>query len=383
MPLSILHFSDLQLDASFADSRLPPEIGRWCREKLRQALQEILRLAQSRRADAVTIAGDLFDNERVQPETLQFLSEQFARVAPTPIFIAPGLHDHAGADSAYRVRQWPANVHIFLNETLSERALSSEYELWGAGRQRAQDEANVLEGTVVSTSGRIPLLLLHGRVAASELPPDGRPATQDSRGGLTVDGIAHSGFAAALLGRLLHRFTIANEKCLIVNPGSSQPMRFDEAHEHGAAWVVFAPGRETTVEWLPLKGLDFRTIDISVEEAHDSEMLLAAITQALQYQSLRDSIVRVRLVGTAKLAADFDMHALATRVRHHCAYLRLENLAPTALDFSRLSQELTVRGAFVREMLAQRAGEETMQKLHQDALIYGLQSFEQENIVLR
>ena len=391
MPLSILHFSDLHLDTSFAESRLPPEIGRRCRESLRNTVVEIINLARERNAGAVTIAGDLFENERVQPETLKFLAEHFSRLAPTPIFIAPGLSDHAGPHSAYRMLRWPPNVHVFLNNTLSERSLSSEYELWSAARLHDNDQENVLEGFVAASSGKIPILLLHAQVAPPAREERDQPTA--SRGDmLTLDGIAHSGFSAALIGRQHERFTFSNRKCTIVCPGNPQPLGFDDASEHGAAWIVLSPGNDAFLEWLPLKsesskGLDFKIIDISVDREKSSATLIDTITQALRYQSLRDCIVRVRLVGSASPAIDIDAKTLGTQIEHHCGYLHIENhTPPSAFQLEKISQfgnEPTVRGAFVREMIAQRSAENASQKLHQEALLYGIQAFEQENIVLR
>jgi len=391
MPISILHFSDLHLGTSFSESRLPPEIGRRCRESLRNTFVEILRIARERNADAVTIAGDLFENERVPPATLKFLAEQFARLAPKPIFIAPGLCDHAGPHSAYRQRRWPPNVHVFLNNTLSDRSLSSEYELWGAARLHDKDQENVLEGFVVPSSGKIPILLLHAYVAPPAVEETNQPSPNRSDT-LTLDGIAHSGFSAALIGRQHERFTVANSKCTIVCSGSPQPLGFDDTGEYGAAWIVLSPGSEALVEWLPLKsestkGLDFKIIDIVVDREKSAATLIDTLTQALRYQSLRDSIVRARLTGSASPAINIDAKTLSAEIEHHCAYLDIENQTPPAASrletITRVGKEPTVRGAFVREMIAQRSAESASQKLHQEALLYGIEAFEQENIVLR
>lgn len=391
MPLSILHFSDLHLDTSFSESRLPPEIGRRCRESLRNTLVELLNIARERNADAITIAGDLFENERVQPETLKFIAEHFSRLSPMPIIIAPGLCDHAGPHSAYRQQRWPSNVHIFLNNSFSDYSFSSEYELWGAARLHDIDQENLLEGFLASSSGKIPILLLHAQVALPALEETNQPSSVRNDT-LTLDGIAHSGFSVAMIGRQHERFTMSNKKCTLVCPGSPQPLGFDDTDEYGAVWIVLSPGNEVIVEWQPLKsesikGLDFKTIDIPVDHEKSLATLIDTITQALRYQSLRDSIVRVRLLGAASPATSIDSKTLAAQIQHHCAYLHIENNIPPAAahleTIAQLGKEPTVRGAFVREMIAQRNTEKASQKVHQQALLYGIQAFEQEDIVLR
>jgi len=385
MPLSILHLSDLHLDASFAASRLPPEVGRRCREQQRHALQTLLHLAASRRADAVTIAGDLFDNESVQHATLRFLAEQFAGINPIPIFITPGLHDHAGHDSAYKLQQWAANVHVFLDQALADRPLSSEYELWGAARLHSEDGRDVLAEVGILTTEKIPILLLHSAPSAPTKKSENKLAGERPDE-LSATAIARCGFVAALLGGSHRRDLVADENCVIVSPGSTLPLGFDGAEEHGAAWVTFSPGQHTVIEWVPVKQLDFKTIDVPLDNEQRIETLVAAITQALKYQSLRDSVVRVRLSGRSPLVLNIDAKALAHQIQHHCAYLQIDvetSQAAQAAAMNPLAQEPTVRGALVREMLASRAHEKALDDLHREGLIYGIQSFEQENIVLR
>jgi DNA repair exonuclease SbcCD nuclease subunit len=391
MSLSLLHFSDLHLDTSFSDSRLPPEIGRQCREKLRNTLIDILRLARERDADAVTIAGDFFENERVQPDTLKFIAEQFSQLAPTPVFIAPGLRDHTGPHSPYQTRRWPANVHVFLNGTLSDRSLSSDYELWGAARLHANDRDNAIAGFIAPASGKIPVLLLHAQSANSPVEiSEQKPATGGQP--LTLNGIANAGFGVALIGQQHLRFIDANRKCTVVCPGSPCALGFDDADGHGVAWVTLAPDREPVVEWEHLKrgqgsDLHFAALELPVDHEKSTASLVDTITQALRYQSLRNSVVRVRLIGAASFASAIDTKDLMERIEHHCAYLRIENhTTPAASQLkavASLGKEPTLRGAFVREMLAQPGSGSSGQRLQQEALSYGLQSFEQENIVLR
>src|SRR5437879_1317577 len=108
--MKLIHTSDLQLDCSFAASGLPPAQANKCRQGLRDALTRILRRAREWPADAVLVAGDLFEHGRVSPDTLQFLRREFEALRPIPIFIAPGNQDPFTGDSPYAVEPWPANV---------------------------------------------------------------------------------------------------------------------------------------------------------------------------------------------------------------------------------------------------------------------------------
>ena len=111
--MKLIHTADIHLDASFAASGLPLGFGNRRRQALRRVFERILTRAQAWPADAVLIAGDLYDHRRISRDTIAFLREQFERIRPIPILIAPGNRDPFTPASPYASEAWPANVFIF------------------------------------------------------------------------------------------------------------------------------------------------------------------------------------------------------------------------------------------------------------------------------
>ena len=77
--------------------------------------------ARETRAEALFCGGDLYENDRVAPDTAEFLRTAFAELAPTPVFLAPGNHDWYGPHSLYALVEWSQNVHVFTEPTLKIR----------------------------------------------------------------------------------------------------------------------------------------------------------------------------------------------------------------------------------------------------------------------
>ena len=98
--LRIIHGADLHLDSAFAS--LPPEQAVQRRRHQRQALREITELCKA--ADLVLLAGDVLDDSRVRPETVELLQHLFA-AWEIPVFIAPGNHDPYTASSLWATVQ--------------------------------------------------------------------------------------------------------------------------------------------------------------------------------------------------------------------------------------------------------------------------------------
>lgn len=112
--MRIIHTADVHLDHSFAADFGSSIHGRARREAIRTAFRALVDRCLAWPADALLIAGDLFDAEHVTPDTLAFLRACFAELDPIPVVIAPGESDPYSADSPYARYAWPSNVRVFL-----------------------------------------------------------------------------------------------------------------------------------------------------------------------------------------------------------------------------------------------------------------------------
>lgn len=85
--LRIAHCSDIHLDG---DSYTTPATDgqRHCRRFFAEALQSM----QAHRPDLMLLAGDLFDTNRVDTETIEWAMETLSR-QPFPVIMIPGNHD--------------------------------------------------------------------------------------------------------------------------------------------------------------------------------------------------------------------------------------------------------------------------------------------------
>ncbi len=108
----ILHTADIHLGKSFArfgdaQSRLADE--------LRRVIPRLGQVAVEAGADALVIAGDLFDSNDVGRAVRDGAFSALRELAPLPIVIIPGTHDCLDGGSVYRRPEWRelAHVHLF------------------------------------------------------------------------------------------------------------------------------------------------------------------------------------------------------------------------------------------------------------------------------
>ena len=166
----IIHAADFHLDSAF--SGLPPEKARQRRRESREILDRLTALARERQVDMVLLSGDLFDGERVYPETLERLRETLAALA-CPVFIAPGNHDPFTPRSPYARQTWPENVHIFRGGRPGRRWSCRSWGgcvVHGAAFTAPERTDQVLAGFTAPADGLVHILCLHGEVNAPRQP---------------------------------------------------------------------------------------------------------------------------------------------------------------------------------------------------------------------
>ena len=140
--------------------------------------------------DAVLCAGDLFEHDRVTPDTIAFLQASFART-DRRIVLAPGNHDWLSARSPYEPADWSPNVHLFREASLEPLTLADGLTLWGAAHRAPANTDGFFAGFRPDRDG-IHLALAHasersllGWQEAGKQPHAPFDASEISEAGLT------------------------------------------------------------------------------------------------------------------------------------------------------------------------------------------------------
>ena len=115
--------------------------------------------------DALLLAGDVFDNERVSDDVVEWFVAQMALV-DAPVIVLPGNHDLAHQTSVYRRGPFldaPANLSVIREpggETLAFPELG--LELWGRAMLSHTPSFQPLDGMPAPSPGRWLVALAHG-----------------------------------------------------------------------------------------------------------------------------------------------------------------------------------------------------------------------------
>jgi DNA repair protein SbcD/Mre11 len=361
----IIHIADVHLDTAFRG--LDPAVGDARRKQLEEAFERALALAVQRRADALCIAGDLYESGRASPDRGAYLTRVLGELAPMRVFISPGNHDPNDRPSLYRQMTLPPNVMVFSSRRFAPVRLAQDITLWGAAHEFELDRDPILQGFECSGAGTH-MLLFHGS-DRERLPPG-----KECIAPFTEAEIAHTGAAHAMVG---HFHSMLQGK-RYAYPGSPEPLRAEQDGRHTASLVTIDDGL-VDVSFIDLAATRHITQDFDISTFGDRSALISAATAALRTVVTRPAEIfcRLRLVGNAQPSFELDATDLQRELQSEFPGVVVES-AFAEVDPAEVTREgYTVRAEFAREMLRRIADADADERRSLElALRYGLQAFE-------
>lgn len=328
----IIHAADFHLDSAFGG--LPTEKSRERRRESRDLMDRLADLAALEKADLVLLSGDLFDGQRVYPETLERLKAALARMG-CPVFIAPGNHDPWTPRSPYALQVWPDNVWIFREEGLSPVALPElGCVVHGAAFAGQSRTSHVLAGWSAPKDGMTHLFCLHGDAANPASP----------YGPITREEIAGSGAAYLALGHVHQCSGLQREgDTFWAYPGCPEGRGFDEQGDKGVLAGTVGPGG-AALRFVPLCRRRYWILEADVTDAPPREAV-----ERVMPDTAGEDICRVVFTGEAG-EDGVDLPMLESMFRERFYALELRDKTRPARSLWEKAGENSLRGLFLQEM---------------------------------
>ncbi len=322
--MKILHASDFHLDSPF--QRLSAEQAMVRRRELRELPVALAKLAREEQVDLVLLPGDLFDGERVYPETIDALTAALSSMG-VPVVIAPGNHDCADGRSPYLTVRWPDNVHVFTKPELASIAFPAlNCVVHGCAFVTPHRTDEPLMGFSAPEDGCLHLLCVHGEVGLG-----------GSYGPIPPVALSRSGVAYAALGHIHAASGLqwAGDTAWAYC-GCPEGRGFDECGPKGALVVT-----------IDDNGVSARPYTLCRRQYRIEEVDAARFEAALPSTPSED-LVRIILTGESDRAPDLAAWTEQAKSCYFYVELRDETTLPRNL-WAR-AEEDNLTGLFLREM---------------------------------
>lgn len=355
---------------------MPAGFGNRRRQGLRDVFHSILARAAAWPADAVLIAGDLFDLDRVSRDTVAFLRREFAAVQPVPVFIAPGNHDPYVPGSPYATEPWPDNVIVFSSPQWASHPLEDKpLTVHGFAFDGPDISANPFGQLRVPCDERVHVGVAHGSERGHQPPAKAAYAPF-----LAADA-ACDGLAYLALGHF-HGLTPLDGafRTRMCYSGAPEGHGFGEPGVHCYLEIELTDG-QVQINAVPSSSVVYSTHSLDCSEFTTAQEIVEAV-RALAVDSQHGQIARVILSGSCSAVVRSGLAAVRDAVSPLFEHLEMIDATRPADDFDEIARDATSLGAFVRMMNESIAGaaDERERRLRERARQVGLAAYRGEEL---
>jgi DNA repair exonuclease SbcCD nuclease subunit len=258
--MRFLHLADVHLDSAFASHSR--KIAVELRKASRAAFEGSVETAIRERVDALLIAGDLFDGERLTVETERFLHETLSRLRTSGIQVvyATGNHDPGGGAGPASLVRWPDNVSLIRGpEPVTVEILRDGEPVGlvsGAGHASARVTEDLSRRFPLPHRGPPHVALLHSQVRGSAGGEGHEPYAPSDLAHLST-----AGYDYWALGHVHLRQTLSVDPP-IHYPGNPQGRNPRETGAKGALLVDLSRKESPRVDFIELGPVRWETLRV-------------------------------------------------------------------------------------------------------------------------
>ena len=308
----IVHAADIHLDTPFR--RHDADLRQKLQQAGRAAFAAMVDLTLEERADALLIAGDLFDNEWLTIATERVLTRELARLTDAGVTVVYATGNHDPGRTNYRAAHidWPStNFHLQSSRSPRRIPIGGDGDRVGwvvaAGHQTTHESIN-LAGTFPPAPGPQPAVaLLHADVGGAQ------GAADDEAGNVYAPAALSDldpSYAYWALGHI-HKRQRLREDSPAWYPGNLQGRDFGESGAKGALVVDLNPPEPPQVRFHPLAQVRWERLTVAdLSEAESIIDVQGTVRAAFDHFQESDGgilpaqewILRVELTGPCPMA---------------------------------------------------------------------------------
>lgn len=329
--MKILHTSDIHIDSPLT-AKLPTDKVRERRAELRSGFRRLISEAKAHSAEAVVIAGDLFDEKKISPRTLRGALDAISETSEISFYYLPGNHEESALVESGA--ELPENLKIFG----SEWTYFELDDVCFAGR--CETEENMFEKLSLP-EGKKSIVVLHGELR------EGKSAS----GVIGMRDAAERGIDYLALGHY-HSFseTKIDERCSAVYSGTPEGRGFDETGEKGFV-ILDTEGKDVTFRFVPFAKRRLHIAELDITGATSTAEIEKRAETILGFVPSSD-LVRLELIGGYPPELWRDTDGLLRRFSGRFYYFEAKDSSRPIINPDSYKNDKSLKGEFIRTVMA-------------------------------
>ena len=327
--MKLIHCADLHLDSPM-ESNLPADKARERRNEILFTFSELVRLADENRADAILIAGDLFDSKRTTKKTEQYVLNLIEQHPSLNFFYLAGNHDSGNRLSLGA--NLPENLYTF----------PSDWTSYALGEVYITGSENPNPDTLALPEDKLNIVLLHGQQKESDTnEQDVIPFKKYKEKHIDYLALGHlHGYREATL----------DDRGIACYAGCLEGRGFDECGQKGYVLLEVKHGKiEHTFVPFARRTLHEVSCDLSQCQSQlEIENQLLAYTNTIPSSDL----VKIILTGECSPQLLIDLPQLSQLLSERFYFAKLVDRTRLEIRPQDYIHDVSLKGEFVRRVMA-------------------------------
>lgn len=327
--LKLIHCADVHLGSKM-EAKLPKEKAETRRGEVRKTFHRMVEYAKREGVRAILLAGDIFDSDRPLKRDKELFYDVIKGNPEIDFLYLRGNHD---GEESY-TEEGPENL-----KTFSEEWKGYDYgEVYITGLELSRENALSLYSTLKLEKNRKNIVMLHGQIAAAS---GADKINLNKLAEKNIDYLALGHIHSYGENRLDDRGRYAYSGCL-------EGRGFDEVGKKG--FVLLEIGEELVSKFVPFaeRTIDEYSVDIGgTENYYDAYRV---IKERVKFNPV--NLYRICLVGEITYENDTLADDIEKLLSGDCYFVSVKDKTLRKLDPSEYEGDLSLRGEFVRTVLA-------------------------------
>lgn len=366
--ITFFHCADLHLDTPFKTLASKPGLPAQRRNEILKSLSRLIEKAKTEKPHYLFIAGDLFEHEYTGLRTVSTVNGLFASIPETKVIMIAGNHDPEAANSHYRTYKWSSNVFFLGGDKNNIYFEDTDTEVFGLGFISGTGQAANLEGMDINEE-RINILLFHGDV-------DLQIGNRDYNS-ISSHLLKSKGFDYVAAGHN-HKKKTGEGGGIFYNPGSLEPLGFDEPDVHGFFSGTITKDSSPNVRFRENSIIKYTTIEIDISDFYNNQQIIDSILPLLEPDN---HLYKIVLTGTKAIDFSPDTAIIENAFSDKTLYTKARDKSSVSISIEELSVMKGLKGAFAQQILEKMHDASEHDKLLlEKALYYGIEAIENMKI---
>ena len=325
--MKFLHTSDIHIDSPLT-SRLSADKVRQRRRELLRNFSRLVSSAKENGAEAIIIAGDLFDSERISRKAIDTAFDIIEEAEDITFFYLQGNHEGEAFISSGR--ELPKNLKTF----------DKDWTYYQLGNLTVAGRSEIREGMFQSLALPVDgknIVILHGEIRDKSSAPESIGLKEAA--GRNIDYLALGHYHS-------HSAEIIDERGVAIYSGTPEGRGFDEAGDKGFV-ILNTDGARVSYEFKSFASRKLHIIPVDLtgilKTAEINENVRASVRN-IPYSD----IVRVELLGKYSPALWKDTESLLKEFGDRFYYFEIKDSSKIAINPEDYKFDKSLKGEFIR-----------------------------------